>query len=357
MGITFVGAGAEGSALASAGTTISPGLPSGLANDDILICVFASRAGGIDPTIGSGEWTQIVNAVNSNRRLTVWWHRYNSGSPPGTTITHSSTTVKVAGIAAFRGVRNVGDPYDQVGTVATNSSSTIEFDAITTTAGKNGCMILAISGTGANSGQDQSRTLTSGWSNVFEDTESGTQNCYRIIDSTANAEASVSIFYQLQSVAGSADLSVTKAATNVWNSVLVALTPDEIVEVGVNQSISFTPGLSAHSILHPALNQNLGLSPGSGLPAILNTGAAADISLAPADAPPYIALSPSSQILSFVGGQAPVAMQSIYAAGSILFAAPMIGVFRTRTRRRVLRWPVHHKFTETWPNDKGRLEE
>src|SRR3990167_6494471 len=75
---TFVAAGAAGSS--DGGTSPAPGMPSGIAVDDLLVCVFYSREatdGTVD--IKANGWSQVVNDRSAGGLLAVWTKRYQTG--------------------------------------------------------------------------------------------------------------------------------------------------------------------------------------------------------------------------------------------------------------------------------------
>ena len=95
--ITYVGSGTA--ATASSGN-VSPGLPAGIAANDILICVVESRD---NVTHSMSGWTLMSSATSgSGHRASLFWRR-STGSDP-TTVTHSGGGGIGARIMAFRGV-------------------------------------------------------------------------------------------------------------------------------------------------------------------------------------------------------------------------------------------------------------
>jgi len=95
--ITYIGSGTA--ATASSGN-VSPGLPGGIAVNDILICVVESRDNVSHSMSG---WNLLNSATSgSGHRASLFWRRVTGGDP--TTVTHASGSGIGARIMAFRGV-------------------------------------------------------------------------------------------------------------------------------------------------------------------------------------------------------------------------------------------------------------
>lgn len=124
MAITFV---AVGAASTTNGSAPSPGLPAGLATDDIMVAVFYSRE-SVDGTVAiSAGWTQAYNERSTGGLLGVWWRAFVAGdAAPTFTLTGHATGASgdtaIAQIAAWRGVDTFVPIYAK-GVIATNGSS------------------------------------------------------------------------------------------------------------------------------------------------------------------------------------------------------------------------------------------
>ncbi|MCI0430771.1 MAG: hypothetical protein L0210_09565 [Rhodospirillales bacterium] len=125
MAITSVGA--AGASSATNGSAPAPGLPSGLAAGDVMVCVFYSRE-ATDGTVSiSAGWTQIVNDRTAGGLLGAWFRVFQAGdAAPTFTLgghaTGNSGDTAIAQIAAWRGC-DQSDPLDITGTISTNASA------------------------------------------------------------------------------------------------------------------------------------------------------------------------------------------------------------------------------------------
>ncbi len=134
--ITCVGAGAIASA---ANNSVSPGLPSGWAANDILICVVSSHDNNSATITNPSGWAAWESGKSNGTKLqfSVFWKRATS-SETAPTVSHSSFGSYIdAVIVAYRGCVTSGDPSDVIGTtVATtpaNANENFSTAGITTT--------------------------------------------------------------------------------------------------------------------------------------------------------------------------------------------------------------------------------
>jgi len=211
-GITFVNAGAEGSA---ASGNITLGAPASPQNYDVWIAVVHSS----DNVAHSfTDWTQVfqANGGSTATRLSVWYFRY-AGSAPNLIVTHASGQSPIGGILAFRGVITSGSPIDVVGVGGGGTDASIEIAGVTTNV--DGAMLVAIDG----AADDNNRSpLPTGFAAGLEDTGGGTQNSYHTI--AGAPDGSVAGHYKIQASAGpSGNFTDTQAASDPWASVLIAL--------------------------------------------------------------------------------------------------------------------------------------
>jgi hypothetical protein len=120
MAIAYV---AVGSSSAVASGDMTPGLPAGIAADDILISACAQRD-DVAPTM-TGDWTPIYDVnVSAGRRAAAWWHRYDGSTSPDTTITRAAGDSGSARITAFSGCITTGSPIDTFDTFAHTVNAT-----------------------------------------------------------------------------------------------------------------------------------------------------------------------------------------------------------------------------------------
>lgn len=220
MPVQYVNSGTEGSA---ASGNITLGAPASPVNGDVWIAVVHS-SDQVAHTFT--DWTQIVqgNGGGTTSRLSVWFFRYN-GSTPNLIVGHTGGQSPIGGIAAYRGVKSTGNPYDVAGTVAGGTDASLEHTAISTTV--TGCMILACNG----SADDNNRsTLPTDYRARFEDTAASTQNCFQTTAGTP--DGSVALHDKIQAATGTTGtVTDTQAASDPWAAVLVALAPEPVGQV------------------------------------------------------------------------------------------------------------------------------
>ena len=138
-GITFVAAGT----FQSSTGTVTPGLPSGTAENDILVMLCFT---GNQPITVSG-WTEAGNSPQSEGasygfRLTVFWKR--AGASESAPTTSDSGLVNAAQILGFRGCVATGNPFDVTsGSVGATDNTTVTIPGVTTT-GANAMVISAL---------------------------------------------------------------------------------------------------------------------------------------------------------------------------------------------------------------------
>src|SRR3989344_120626 len=136
--VTFVNAGTA--ATANSGDVL-PGIPSGIANNDILILVVHSRD-NVDSSV-SGWTEKLAGNDGTTNRLEIFWKR-TTGSESAPTVSHSAGSAIIGRIYAFRGVTDSGDPFNVAGSVQSNSGSPISTAAVVTT--ENNAMVLHVFG-------------------------------------------------------------------------------------------------------------------------------------------------------------------------------------------------------------------
>ena len=150
--VNFSGGGGAGA--------VDPGLPTGVATGDVLILAISGEGedtNADDPPTG-GDWTAIDGSTGSvasetdgsadRSRLSVYYHVYNSGSPPNTNVPDAGNHTGVV-IMAFRGVNIDASPIDaqQSSSSATNSTD-ISITGVTTTTDT--CLVVYITASGDN---------------------------------------------------------------------------------------------------------------------------------------------------------------------------------------------------------------
>lgn len=213
--VTFVSAGAEGSA---ASGNVTPGAPGSTATDDVLICAVHSTD-QIAHSMNATYWTQIfqANGGGTTSRLSLWWGRIAAGETRDYAVTHTAGDTIIAGVVAFRGCVASGSPIHVSGAGGSGTDASMETTGVTTTV--DGCMLVAAHG----AGNDNAVTSVSGWTHDLEDSAGGTQNCFQ---TTLGTDGMVGVMHKAQTSAGAqADVTVTQGASNAWASYMFALFP------------------------------------------------------------------------------------------------------------------------------------
>lgn len=115
--ITYIGVGAAGST--DGGSNPTATLPSGLADDDLMLCAFWSRE-IVDGSVAiSAGWTELYNNRSANGLLALWY-RFRQTGDLAPTITLTNHTGGASGddvivqIAAWRGV-DTANPFHELG--------------------------------------------------------------------------------------------------------------------------------------------------------------------------------------------------------------------------------------------------
>jgi hypothetical protein len=148
--------------VASGAGAITPGLPSGMSANDIVILVASTIAGGSISITAVGSiatWTPLTGSpidVTGGEKLYVWWGRWSSGST-GPTLTPGGDHI-VGRTVAFYNCYVGGSPID-VSATGTEASSDTSFSFVTglTTTYNNEIVITA-----CTTGYDYSSTAQFG---------------------------------------------------------------------------------------------------------------------------------------------------------------------------------------------------
>lgn len=133
---------ANGAANSSTGA-FTVAVPAGIQEYDVLFCFVETDDQAVaTPT----DWTSMFSgALAGGTRLQIFWRRVGIDAIPNPTISDGGDH-QLAIIAAFRGCRTTGNPYDVIGSVASNSIATVTASTITTTIA-NTLVCMAISTT------------------------------------------------------------------------------------------------------------------------------------------------------------------------------------------------------------------
>ena len=171
---TYVAEGTIGASI----TTITPGLPAGIATDDILLLWTESQSGqatGISNENG-GTWTKhVVQGVGSGAggtSLGCFWSRYN-GTQGDPTVGDSGDHT-LGYIEAYRGCVTSGDPYEGlvIGSEETADTS-LEVTGSTTT-GADRLVIVGTARENDNFNDHYSAWANADLANIVERSDRGT---------------------------------------------------------------------------------------------------------------------------------------------------------------------------------------
>lgn len=150
----FVGVGLkDGAAL---GVDVTPTLPDNVSDDDVLILHIEGEGEDANADPAPVGWTLITtvasatNGLVSSTRHTLYWHRYNSASPP-TLLVPSAGNHTLAIITAWRNCLVTGSP---IGPLQTSSDATLDtaVTATGTTTIEDGCAVVVSCSAGDDTG-------------------------------------------------------------------------------------------------------------------------------------------------------------------------------------------------------------
>lgn len=142
--------------------TNAPGLPSGVAANDIVLLIATVNTGATISiqTAGSITWNAVTGSpfdVAGGEKLYVWWGRYVSGATGPTLSAASDADHSVAATIAYSGCIDTGSPIDSTG-IASSSEATSDTSfsfatGVSSTAHNALCICIATSGVDSNTGQ------------------------------------------------------------------------------------------------------------------------------------------------------------------------------------------------------------
>jgi len=151
-------------AVANGTGTITPGMPTSVQTNDILLLFIETADQTITVSEGTETWTQITGSPvtgATGTRLTAFWARASQNSPTSPT-TSDSGNHQLARMIAFRGVIEAGDPWDVVSASIENTSdASVSFPSVTTTVADT-FIVNALAGAGPDG---NSTGNFSGWTN------------------------------------------------------------------------------------------------------------------------------------------------------------------------------------------------
>ena len=209
MAITFVAIGT--SASVATGASCAPGTPAGIANNDILVLCVTSP-GGATITCDNGFTEKVAGGDTVNGTMKVFYKR-TTGTEGTTTVSRSGGNGLGCQMAAYRGCKTSGDPFNIAGTVQLNTATQpISTTSITTTVAN--CMALHV---------------VSNVNDILHSSWTGTQTTERIdfVDAVTTPDEAIAMAEGIKASAGATGAAGTTAAspTAAGTSVQLALEP------------------------------------------------------------------------------------------------------------------------------------
>lgn len=144
---------------------VSPALPAGWAQDDILIITVLTKSS--EPVTAPAGWAHVTNspeepASNFPPRISVLWKRAGSSESAPTIADPGTGTL--ARMHAFRGCVATGNPWDITASNSnTNFQTAFSAPSVTTTVADT---LVVVCYTGSGSPGDGSTVTASGWTNA-----------------------------------------------------------------------------------------------------------------------------------------------------------------------------------------------
>lgn len=150
---------------------ITPGLPTGWAQNDILVLIIETN----NQAITVSGYTEAVSSPASNAgtnptRLTVFWKR--AGASETAPTTSDSGDHQVGRIAAYRGCITSGDPFDVTNSDSGGVGTSISIVGATTT-WANSLILVAVASTDNVSASRFSAWINTDLSNLTERIDNG----------------------------------------------------------------------------------------------------------------------------------------------------------------------------------------
>lgn len=198
-----------GTASQSSGS-ISLSLPAGIQDNDILV-MFQESGDGSQPT--HTDWTPIVFHSNFGCSIGAYWHRYDSGDPPNTSIS-AVDNHQVSACAAFRGCPASGSPVNATAAASDGfGSSSYSITGPTTTIdGAVVCAVVALS--------DDLRLISS-----YTDATLDNENEIVEQGTSQGDDGKLGVMYGFRTTAGGGNISVSLTGTDSYVGIAFALSP------------------------------------------------------------------------------------------------------------------------------------
>jgi hypothetical protein len=208
MAVSFVAAGTLG---ATNGTSTTPGLPAGLATNDLLVLqVLARGTASTTPTPSGYTLAATVNITNGHRQSVFYKVCTNAGTEAAPSPTQTVSALIEARVTAWRGV-DTTNPLD-VAAVTAKKTAQSTFAAASITPASAGAMVLWCLSTPDDNTLNAHTQGTVAYSS----------------DTTTGNDGAIALVYELQATAGaSGTCSMTQSANGPdnWNTITLALRP------------------------------------------------------------------------------------------------------------------------------------
>lgn len=222
---------------AQAGTSITPVIPAGDANDDIGVMVAWCNAASTF-TIPAG-WILLGTSVNSaNMSTAAWWKRLTGADANPTTTTSVTLSTTIGGfgrIYVFRGCLSTADPFEGISNAGTPTLNTLPqtSQVITTAPQRLVCSLLCV---------DDDNVWSSGMP------PAGWANMGGRLFSTFGADAMSDAISQVVPAASTVPVATigTMSASDYWRTLSFALIPAPAAPVPGSAFLDF--GFSATAI-------------------------------------------------------------------------------------------------------------
>lgn len=212
MTITYVGAGASST---GNNASLSPALPAGLADGDLLLAVASIRNSGTGTVAGATGWSTVASSGN----VSILGRFYNA-SVAAPTITFTGGVANadtIARVSAFRNVSPDALTQSTAAAVLNGSAQNITYPALDVPAPAHAVLMALWK-------QDDATSLTTpaGWTTIGS------------TSTTTGDDALQALYYQIQTVEAdivSAAVTVTGGAAAISRGLLLALKPAAAISV------------------------------------------------------------------------------------------------------------------------------
>lgn len=130
--------GSSSAATSSAATSITPNLPTGIQQGDLLFAHIIASSGSVSAPVGWTKLQELTNVQASGKTISLWY-KFATNSESNPTFSTSSSVQWAVSVSAFRNVKQIGETTDRVYTSNTNP-----FSAPSLTTAYNKALLLSI---------------------------------------------------------------------------------------------------------------------------------------------------------------------------------------------------------------------